>query len=85
MRQMLTQEEFRHVIVSYLDEVSHFYKQQQRQILEAADNQSELRLENKASELLLALGIWKDPEERRKAVLQVLCRAMERREPKPPS
>lgn len=82
---MLTQEDLRHVIVSYLNEVSHFYQEQQRQILEAADNQPELRLENKASELLLALGISKDPEERRKAVLQVLCCAMERREPEPPS
>ena len=82
---MLTQEQLRHVILSYLDEVSHFYKVQQRQIIEAVDNQADLRLENKASELLLALGVSKDPAERRKAVLQVLCRAMQRQEPDLPS
>lgn len=77
----LTEEQLRHVISSYLDEIMHYYQDQQRTVFDNSNNDGERRLENRARELLAAMGVSKDPDKRREAILQVMCRAMQRREP----
>jgi len=79
-----SEKQLRKIISRYLEEVVRCYQAQQ-----GCDQQDSGReydqLERKASELLEAMMQTAEPEERRRAILQVLCRAREHREPTLPS
>ena len=76
----LTEEELRQIISNYLDEVSRYYQERQRISLEGGRVDLDW-LEHMANELLQAMRASVEPKERRRAVLQVLCRANQYREP----
>lgn len=76
----LSQEQLRKIISNYLDEVLRYYQEQQRIELNGLGSEGDRRLEQRASELLGAMTASLDPGERRKAVLQVLCRAKQPRD-----
>lgn len=80
----LSDEQLRQIISRYLDEVVRCYQEQQRAWPEAGRREFG-RLEEKADELLQAMMSSIEPAERRRAVLQVLSRAKEHREPNLPS
>ena len=76
----LSDDQLRKIVSTYLDEVLRCYQEQQQAWPEA--NRREFgRLEQKANELLQAMMSSLEPVERRRAVLQVLSRAKQRREP----
>jgi RNase adaptor protein for sRNA GlmZ degradation len=77
-----SEEQLRQIITSYLDEVVRCYQAEQR--CEQRGGEFD-QLERKASELLQAMMDSVKPDERRRAVLQVLCRGREHREPALPS
>jgi len=76
----LSQEQLRKIISNYLDEVLRYYQDQQRIELNGLVSEGDHRLEQRASELLGAMNASLDPSERRKAILQVLCRAKQPRD-----
>lgn len=78
-----SEEQLRQIINSYLEEVVRCY-QAQHCGLQGSGREYD-QLERKASELLQAMMNSAEPEERRRAILQVLCRASEHREPTLPS
>ncbi len=80
----LSDEQLRQIVSRYLDEVVRCYQEQQRDWPEPGRRGSG-RLEEKADELLQAMMSSIEPGERRRAVLQVLSRAKEHREPELPS
>lgn len=80
----LSDEQLRQIVSRYLDEVVRCYQEQQRAWPESTRRESG-RLEEKADELLQAMMSSIEPGERRRAVLQVLSRAKEHREPNLPS
>jgi len=81
-----TEEQIRQIIFAYLDEVMRYYKEQQRILLDASANgRADQRFEQSATDLLGAMSASVNPIERRKAVLQVLCRAKQHSEPSLPS
>ena len=82
--EQINEDQLRHIISSYLDEVVRCYEEQQRLQVEGFGHHSE-RLERKASELLEAMMASVDPDARRRAILQVLCRAREHHDPNLPS
>lgn len=82
--EQMSEEQLRQIISSYLDEVSRCYEEEQRSWMQGGGCQND-HLEQKASELLEAMMISGEPGERRRAILQVLCRAKEHREPSLPS
>jgi len=82
--EQMSEDQLRQIISSYLDEVSRCYEEEQRFWMQGGGRQND-RLQQKASELLEAMMTSGEPEERRRAILQVLCRAREQREPTLPS
>ena len=68
----VSDEQLRHIITSYLDEVLHCYQEQELWLEDSARKFD--RLEQKASELLKAMMTSGEPGERRRAILQVMCR-----------
>jgi hypothetical protein len=80
----LSDEQLRKIVSRYLDEVVRCYQEQQRVWPETGRREFG-RLEQKADELLQAMMSSIEPGERRRAVLQVLSRAREHREPNLPS
>jgi hypothetical protein len=86
-RENLTPDELRRIISGFLDEVLHYYREHQRISLESrgTGSESDQRLEQCAIDLLNAMAGSVDPSARRKAVLQVLSRGKQYREPSLPS
>lgn len=78
----INEDQLRQIISGYLEEVMHCYEEQQRLLLESGGHDCD-RLEQKARELLEAMTVSVGPDERRRAILQVLCRARGHREPMP--
>ncbi len=75
--EQVSDEQLRQIITSYLDEVLHCYQEQERLWLEDSACKFD-RLEQKASELLEAMMTSGEPGERRRAILQVMCRTNSR-------
>ena len=82
--EQMSEEQLRHIVSNYLKEVLRCYQEEHRFWLQGGECQFE-RLEQKASELLEAMMTSVEPRERRKAVLQVLCRAQEQHQSNLPS
>lgn len=74
-----SEEQLRQIITSYLDEAVRCYQALQRSDQQGGGREFD-QLERKASELLDAMMNSVEPEERRRAVLEVLCRVQEQRE-----
>ena len=82
--EQMGEEQLRQIVSNYLNEVLRCYQEEHRFWLSGGERQFE-RLERKASELLEAMMTSVEPGERRKAVLQVLCRAQEQHQSSLPS
>lgn len=85
----LSSDELRRIASEYLHELLRHYEQLQTNTSVAASNTAHslhrARLEQRVGELLSALTQFTNPQERRDAVLQVLCGRKERQRHKAPT